>query len=72
MYILGISSFYHDSSACLVKDGEIVAAGPQEVVAGTDHLFLGTARSSNCVDRGFCGSTIHLHIILITGKKQDN
>ena len=23
MYILGISAFYHDSAACLLKDGEI-------------------------------------------------
>ena len=26
MYILGISAFYHDSAACLVKDGEIIAS----------------------------------------------
>ena len=25
-YILGISAFYHDSAACLLRDGEIVAA----------------------------------------------
>jgi len=25
-HILGISAFYHDSAACLVRDGEIVAA----------------------------------------------
>ena len=30
MYILGISAFYHDSSACLLKDGEIVAAAQEE------------------------------------------
>ena len=30
MYILGISAFYHDSAACLVKDGEIVAAAQEE------------------------------------------
>ena len=30
MYILGISSFYHDSAACLLKDGEIVAAAQEE------------------------------------------
>lgn|SRR3989338_5319890 len=29
-YILGISAFYHDSAACLVKDGEIVAAAQEE------------------------------------------
>lgn len=24
--ILGLSAYYHDSAACLVRDGEIVAA----------------------------------------------
>ncbi|MGD9077101.1 MAG: carbamoyltransferase [Desulfobacteraceae bacterium] len=30
MYILGISCFYHDSAACLVRDGQIVAAVQEE------------------------------------------
>ncbi|MDZ7345124.1 MAG: hypothetical protein ONA90_11495, partial [candidate division KSB1 bacterium] len=30
MYILGISCFYHDAAACLLKDGEIVAAASEE------------------------------------------
>ena len=30
MYILGISAFYHDSAACLIKDGVIVAAAQEE------------------------------------------
>src|SRR5437870_3058537 len=30
MYILGVSAFYHDSAACLVRDGEIVAAAQEE------------------------------------------
>lgn len=30
MYILGISCFYHDSSAALLKDGELVAAAQEE------------------------------------------
>lgn len=30
MKILGISAFYHDSAACLVSDGDIVAAAQQE------------------------------------------
>ncbi|MCJ8209014.1 carbamoyltransferase [Mucilaginibacter sp. RS28] len=30
MYILGISAYYHDSAACLVKDGTIVAAVQEE------------------------------------------
>ncbi len=30
MNILGISAFYHDSAACLVKDGDIIAAAQEE------------------------------------------
>jgi len=30
VYILGLSAFYHDSAACLVHDGEIVAAAQEE------------------------------------------
>ena len=30
MNILGISAFYHDSAACLVRDGVIVAAAQEE------------------------------------------
>ena len=30
MYILGISCFYHDSAACIVKDGNILAAVQEE------------------------------------------
>ena len=29
-YILGISAFYHDSAACILKDGEIIAAVQEE------------------------------------------
>ena len=30
MNILGVSAYYHDSAACLVQDGEIVAAAQEE------------------------------------------
>ncbi|MDT4954386.1 MAG: carbamoyltransferase [Acidobacteriota bacterium] len=30
MHILGISAYYHDSAACLVQDGEVVAAAQEE------------------------------------------
>ncbi|HEX8335774.1 MAG TPA: carbamoyltransferase [Pyrinomonadaceae bacterium] len=30
MHILGISAYYHDSAACLVRDGEVVAAAQEE------------------------------------------
>ena len=30
MYILGISCYYHNSAACIIKDGEVVAAVEEE------------------------------------------
>lgn len=30
MFILGISAFFHDSAACLIKDGKIIAAAQEE------------------------------------------
>ena len=30
MYIIGISAFYHDSAACIINDGEILAAAQEE------------------------------------------
>src|SRR5919202_3726697 len=30
MYTLGINAVYHDSAACLVRDGELVAAAEEE------------------------------------------
>jgi len=30
MYVLGISAYYHDAAACLIKDGEIIAAAQEE------------------------------------------
>jgi len=30
MNILGISAFYHDSAACLIRDGKIFAAAQEE------------------------------------------
>ena len=45
MYILGISAFYHDSAACLVKDGEIIAAAQEERFTRIkhDHAFPSNA-----------------------------
>ena len=41
MYILGISAYYHDSAACLLKDGEIIAAAQEERFTRIkhDHTF---------------------------------
>src|ERR1041385_5222032 len=37
MQILGISAFYHDSAAALVRDGEIVAAAQEERFSRKNH-----------------------------------
>jgi carbamoyltransferase len=39
MNILGISAFYHDSAACLVRDGKIVAAAQEERFTRKKHDF---------------------------------
>ena len=36
-YILGISCYYHDSAACLLADGVIVAAAQQERFSRIKH-----------------------------------
>ena len=37
MYILGMSAFYHDSAAALIKDGELVAAAMEERFSRVKH-----------------------------------
>ncbi len=39
MYILGISAYYHDSAACLIKDGEILSAAQEERFTRKKHDF---------------------------------
>ncbi|MCX6348548.1 MAG: carbamoyltransferase [Candidatus Aureabacteria bacterium] len=39
MYILGISAFYHDAAAALIKDGDIVAAAQEERFTRIKHDF---------------------------------
>ena len=36
-YILGISCFYHDAAACLLRDGEILAAASEERFSRIKH-----------------------------------
>ncbi|MBP9854894.1 MAG: carbamoyltransferase [Candidatus Omnitrophica bacterium] len=49
MNILGISAFYHDSAACLIRDGEIIAAAQEERFTRKKH---DDAFPKNAVD--FC------------------
>ncbi|MDL1894349.1 hypothetical protein FBQ87_15905, partial [Sphingobacteriales bacterium CHB3] len=39
MYILGISAYYHDSAAALIKDGKIIAAAQEERFTRKKHDF---------------------------------
>jgi len=39
MYILGISAYYHDSAACLLRDGEIIAAAQEERFTRKKHDY---------------------------------
>jgi len=39
MNILGISAFYHDSAACIVRDGEIISAAQEERFTRLKHDF---------------------------------
>ena len=36
-YILGISCFYHESAACLIRDGRVVAASAEERFSRKKH-----------------------------------
>ena len=36
-YILGLSAYYHDSSAALIKDGEIICALQEERFTRVKH-----------------------------------
>jgi len=39
MNILGISAFYHDSAACIVRDGEILAGAQEERFSRKKHDY---------------------------------
>jgi len=46
MYILGISCFYHDSAAALIRDGVIVAAAQEERFSRIKHDFSFPSRAA--------------------------
>jgi len=53
MHILGISCFYHDSAACLVCDGEIIAAAQEERFTRKKHDSSFPINSINwCLEKG--------------------
>ena len=61
MYLLGISAFYHDSAACLLKDGEIVAAVQEERFTRKKHdkSFPSNAIEYCIQEAGIDGADIH-------------
>ncbi len=60
MNILGISAFYHDSAACLVQDGDIVAAAQEERFTRKkhDHSFPVHAIHSCLREKGLAPSDL--------------
>ena len=61
MYLLGISAFYHDSAACLIKDGEIIAAVQEERFTRKKHdkNFPANAITYCIKEAGIDSSDIH-------------
>ncbi len=59
-YILGISAFYHDSAACLLKDGEIIAAVEEERFSRKkgDDRFPSNAVAYCLAEAGISGSKL--------------
>jgi carbamoyltransferase len=55
MHILGISAYYHDAAACLVRDGEIVAAAQEERFTRKKH---DAQFPSNAID--YCLAEAHI------------
>jgi len=53
MNILGISAFYHDSAACLIQDGKVVACAQEERFTGKKHdLFFPKNAIESCLQQG--------------------
>ena len=53
MNILGISAFYHDSAACLIRDGKVLAAAQEERFTRKKHDFSFPTRAIDfCLKQG--------------------
>jgi carbamoyltransferase len=57
MNILGVSAYYHDSAACLLRDGEVLAAAQEERFSRVKHDSRFPARAVESVlrDAGLAG-----------------
>lgn len=64
MKILGISAFYHDSSACLIEDGRIIAACQEERLTRIKHDSAFPEKSIlYCLKEGACAPPDIDHIV---------
>lgn len=55
-YVVGISAYYHDSAACLLKDGKILAAAHEERFSRKKHdSSFPSAALRYCLDEGGIG-----------------
>jgi len=64
LYILGISCFYHDSAACLLKDGLIIAAAEEERFSRKKHDFSFPAKAVNfCLEKACITSLDIDHVV---------
>jgi carbamoyltransferase len=62
MYILGISAYYHDSAACLIREGDIVAAAQEERFSRKkhDHRFPSAAVEYCLGEAGITAEEVNL------------
>jgi carbamoyltransferase len=55
-HVLGLSAYYHDSAACLLRDGEILAAAQQERFSRSKHDARFPAEAARwCLDQAGIG-----------------
>jgi carbamoyltransferase len=67
--ILGLSAYYHDSAACLVADGRIVAAAQEERFTRKKHDFNFPSRAAAyCLKAGGLGSASDLDYVVFYDK----
>ncbi len=64
VYILGISAFYHDSAAALLRDGEIIAAAQEERFTRRKHDFRFPENAVRyCLDEAGIGVDALDHVV---------
>ena len=69
MLILGISAFYHDSAACLVRDGEIIAAAQEERFTRRKHDYeFPRHAAAYCLREAGLGSAAELDLVTFYDK----